>query len=339
MGKSQENILRNFYAILPPLIIAGLFYIYFSSGTNTYKGVEHFCDKGPITYPHIRMLDTIYLTGDEYIEIKLKKQLAVLHRRNDSSITYKISTGTNRLAKGVKTPPGFYTIQTKLEVAVSKQFNNAKLFYWMGFNGNIGFHGLQSSGYYMHLGRRPSSHGCVRIAREDAKSLFKKVHRGTPVIVHQVPPAVRIVFADYTEFNPEYDFFLSNDSKLNNTIMKTRLKYLREGLALTYNTGRPFIDGRTIMKPRGFDIGIDSLIPDRQLPPLYKTKLLCPGTDILKLPRTHISKEETPADSSGNKDNAKHQSAEFSFSSKLLIFNSAFSRKSRNSLVRLIPSS
>ena len=268
-------------ATLLPLFFAGIAYLYFFAPVTIPEENRIFCEKAPVYFSHIRMLDTIHLLGDEYIEILLDRQLALLHRRNDSILTFKISTGNKYISKGMATPPGFFTIQTMLEVATSRQFNNAKLFYWLGFNGNIGFHGLRTSGYYAHLGRRPSSHGCVRIAREDGKSLYRKVHRGTPVIVYKNKPAIRITFSDYSDFNPEYDFFLTENSRFNQSIMRTRLKYLYKGLALTYNSGRVFIDGKTVMKPRGFDIGLDSLVPNRQKPPVYDSRTLCINKDKL----------------------------------------------------------
>ncbi len=277
----EFNKTTNIIAIVTPLLIVGLLYLYAANPQDRFVNNVYQSENSKPIYTHIKMLDTIHLLGDEYIEIFLNKQIAVLHRRNDSSLTFKISTGSSRLAKGVKTPSGLYTIQTKLEVAVSKQFNNAKLYYWLGFNGNIGFHGLHTSGYYSHLGQRTSSHGCVRISREDAKSLYLKVHRGTPVISHSVSPAIRLVFSDYSQFNPAVDFFLTSNSRINNSIMKKRLYYLQKGLALSYNIGRPFIDGRTIIRHRGLTIGIDSLIPDHQLPPIFMTKIYCSKKDKL----------------------------------------------------------
>lgn len=214
------------------------------------------------------MLDTIHLLGDEYIEINLNTQEAVLHRRNDSSLTYRISSGTDRISEGLNTPPGFYTVQTKLEVAVSKQFNNAKLLYWIGFNGNIGFHGLQTSGYYSHLGRRPSSHGCVRIGRDDAKDLYFRVKRGTPVIVHSKEVAVTTVFSNFGSFVEGVDFLLNKRSRINKYIFESRLENLYSGRALRENRGRLFVDGSTIMKPYGFVIGDYDKVPAKQLKPI-----------------------------------------------------------------------
>ena len=277
----NKTLLHNILSLIFPFITAGILYLYFNNYQNNINSNFFFCEKPPVYFTHIRMLDTIHLLGDEYIEILLREQLAVLHCRNDSTLTYRVSTGNKYLSKGMATPPGFFTIQTMLEVAVSKQFNNAKLFYWLGFNGNIGFHGLRTSGYYAHLGRRPSSHGCVRIARDDAKSLYRKVHRGTPVIVYSEKPALHIVFSDISEFISGYDFFLTSDSRLNNSIMETRLKYLYKGLALTFNNGRVFMGGKTIMRPRGFDTGLDSLVPPRQQPPLFHWRKPCYSRDKL----------------------------------------------------------
>jgi len=266
-----------------PTIIAGIMLIYYYANVHIADTSNYFCAKEKIYNTYFKMLDTIHLLGDEYIEILLRRQLALLHRRNDSTLTYRISTGNKYIPKGMATPPGFFTIQTMLEVATSRQFNNAKLFYWLGFNGNIGFHGLSSTGYYSNLGRRPSSHGCVRIARNAGKSLYRKVHRGTPVVVYKDKPAICVAFSDYSDFDPEYDFFLSADSRLNNSIMKTRLHYLYKGLALTYNNGRVFLDGKTMMRPRGFVIGDVSKVPEKQKPPIYHWRTLCYPVDKSKV--------------------------------------------------------
>ncbi len=272
--KLRQEVKYSIYGLIPVIILAGIFYAAFYTNGSAIVKHKIYCDSARPVYPYIRMLDTIHLLGDEYIEIILPEQLAILHRRNDTSLTFKISTGNPFISKGMRTPEGFFTVQTMLEVATSRQFNNAKLLYWIGFNGNIGFHGLRTSGYYAHLGRRPSSHGCVRIARKDAKSLYSQVHKGTPVIVRKDTPAVRIVFSGHSEFNPRLDFLLGKNSRINDAIMKARRENLIKGLALMYNNGRVFHDGKTVMRPRGFDIGLDSLVPDRQKPPLFK-RIIC----------------------------------------------------------------
>jgi len=255
-------------ANLPVLFFLGVVMYNLLFDTEVMGRKAKFDKSAPVYFSHIKMLDTIHLLGDNYIEINLKTQNAVLHRRNDTSLIYRISSGTDRISEGINTTEGFFTVQTKLEVAVSKQFEDAKLLYWLGFNGNIGFHGLQTSGYYAHLGRRPSSHGCVRIGRDDAKDLYTRVKRGTPVIVHYGKYALTPIFSDYKNFVEGYDFLLSNNSRVNKKIFESRLKNLYLGRSLRENRGRLFVDGTTIMKPFGFDIGDYSKVPNNQLRPI-----------------------------------------------------------------------
>ena len=219
-------------------------------------------------FPYLQTKDTIYLLGDNYIEIILNKQRAVLNRKNDSSITYKISSGNDKIPKGEETPDGLYTVQSKSPMAISKQFKNAELYHWIGFNGNVGFHGLKGNGYYNTLGIRPSSHGCVRIARDDAEDLYKKIKLGTPVVVFHNEPAFVIKFAGSREYNPAIDYFLERGSKYNNIIMKKRIDNLYKGKALRNNIGKIFIDGQTILKSGGLNLGLAENISRRQALPI-----------------------------------------------------------------------
>lgn len=273
-------------AILIPLLLIGLF-----SLTALNK------DGAPLPFPtdraipelensavHLRYMpvfDTIYILSDRYIKISLKEQTATLVRRNDTSVTYGISSGTSNISEGMDTPPGVFTVQLKARAAESRQFNNAKLLYWIGFNNNIGFHGLETKGYYRHLGKRPSSHGCVRIGVEDGKELFYEVSVGTPVLVVDEAPARIFAFADQTDFRPEYDLMLQNKNTCHKRIMKRRLKNLYAGNALTHNIGKVFLDGRTILKPHGFKAGIASEVPLLQEIPHYMIPAPGPGSDKL----------------------------------------------------------
>ena len=140
-------------------------------------------------YEYLPLRDTVYILSDKYILVSLKHQNATMYFRNDSSFTFKISSGNGNLNKGIFTPTGIYTVQSRSTVAISKQFENCELYNWVGFNGNIGFHGLKGNGYYWNLGVRASSHGCVRMSREDGEILYKKAKIGTPVMVYDDEPA------------------------------------------------------------------------------------------------------------------------------------------------------
>jgi len=174
--------------------------------------------------------DTIFITGDEYIEICLKTQTSSLHLRNDSTRVYPISSGTENISKGIKTSTGIFTVQSKIRLGISRQFNNAELINWIGFNGNIGFHGLRTNGYYAHLGKRPSSHGCVRISRVDGDSLYKYVRIGTPVIVYEEKPARVIAFLDENTTIKPSDLIIRDNIQINN-YLKSRLDNLYTGTA------------------------------------------------------------------------------------------------------------
>lgn len=267
--------------IMPVLLLMFALFGTDKSGSITKHTIEAGNER--LVFPYIKMLDTIHYLGNEYIVIDLNRQVAVLYRRDEDSIEYPISSGNDRISEGMVTPPGFYTVQTKLEVGISRQFNNAELLNWIGFNGNIGFHGLKATGYYAHLGKRPSSHGCVRIGRETGKDLYTRVQRGTPVIVQNENPAIAIAFSDWSQFDPSMDFLLDESSTYVNRIFRYRLDNLSKGKALRNNEGRLFVDGKTVMRPRGFSIGSLAEVPDRQLKPLYIQNLFKFPKDNLKL--------------------------------------------------------
>lgn len=87
--------------------------------------------------------------------------------------------------------PSFALLRDTLYLLDSTYLN-----YWMPFDGGIGFHGLEARSYYQYLGRRRSSHGCVRIANETGAALFKSTPTGTLVYVHSGAPARVLRFAD-----------------------------------------------------------------------------------------------------------------------------------------------
>jgi len=248
---------------ISPFFVCGLFCSF------SLMGDIHHINNNPrslnlsnIKYLYSQPKDTIHLLSDEYILISLKNQTASVVRRGDSlnKITFPVSTGHSGIDKGMATPPGFYTVQSKLSKAISRQFNNAELINWVGFNGNIGFHGLSSSGYYSHLGVRPSSHGCVRISREDGKKLSNLVKLGTPVLVYSDEPAITIAFAEMKNFDHNNDILLEKKTKATDLLVKSRQKALYSGDYYKLSNSKLFINGRSIIKNRGFSIGSASKI-------------------------------------------------------------------------------
>ena len=141
--------------------------------------------------------DTLYLLDSTYLEVRLDKQMIYQHYRSGRVERFLCSTGDPSIDDGIATREGIFTIQSKERKHMSQQFQ-VYLNYWMPFDGGIGFHGLEGTSYYRYLGRRRSSHGCVRIANETGAALFKTTSGGTLVYVHGGSPARVIRFADET---------------------------------------------------------------------------------------------------------------------------------------------
>lgn len=177
--------------------------------------------------------DTLYTLQPFYVEVNLNTQTGFIHYRDGNTTSFGISSGTDRLEKGINTKEGLFVIQSKLPKWYSKQFDNTLMLNWMGFNFGIGFHALQTSGYYRHLGRNRSSHGCVRISRATAQLLFDTIKLGTPVLVHKGTTLLTVAFADSTDRNVHY----SRKQLLNEVELKEKL----------IRTGRYYLHGRKVI--------------------------------------------------------------------------------------------
>lgn len=144
-----------------------------------------------------QLRDTLFILDTTYLEVRLDRQMIYQHFRSGRVDSYTCSTGDPRIEDGIATRPGIFTIQGKAKKTLSQQFQ-VYLNYWMQFDGGIGFHGLEGHSYYRFLGRRASSHGCVRISNESGARMFKYVSMGTVVFVHSGAPARIVSFADST---------------------------------------------------------------------------------------------------------------------------------------------
>ena len=143
--------------------------------------------------------DTLFTLKPYFIEVNLKTQKGYLHSKRGGIKSFDISSGTDRLEDGVNTKEGIFVIKAKLPQWYSRQFDSTLMLNWMGFNGGIGFHALPTSGYYRYLGKKKSSHGCIRISRKTAKELYEIIDLGTPVIVHSGSNALTVAFTEPTD--------------------------------------------------------------------------------------------------------------------------------------------
>lgn len=216
-----------------------------------------------------RICDTVYVVGNRYLEVNLRTQYVTLRFRNGDSLRIPISTGNATITDAIATPTGIFSIQSKTPEALSRQFDNTKMLWWIGFNYNVGFHGLEKNSYYKYLGVRPSSHGCVRTGREDVKKLYDMVDLGDPVIVYDTIPARILAFADTTRthFDTTSAFRLGSRTKARAKLMNERLELLYAGKRLAEQQFSLYIPRHYQLRPGGYRVGSrDSLIAPQEYP-------------------------------------------------------------------------
>lgn len=211
---------------------------------------------------HQSLRDTLFCEQNVYLEVKLNSQTVVLYERNGEKKEYLCSTGNPYILKGKATTQGIFVIQYKSPKEYSKQFDSTTLLNWMGFNYGIGFHALLGNSYYIFLGKRASSHGCIRISKKDAKEIFDKISVGTPVFVRSKNSARALAFTD------ERNTFSVPDRKniLNESDYNLNLLY--SGCYFLSNPSKIIIKKENITH-NGLTIGDITKIPDKQHIPIF----------------------------------------------------------------------
>jgi hypothetical protein len=212
---------------------------------------------------HLKLRDTVYTTDSIYLEVNLAKQNVTVHNRDGSARTFLISSGNPAIREGIATPSGVFTVQNMTPMALSKQFNNARLHNWIGVQGGVGFHGLDGTGYYGNLGVRPSSHGCIRMAREAIKTMYGLVHPGALIMVHSGDPARVVAFCDARDTVGAE--LIDSATVFDRSLGRARLQSLMEGRA--WLEPQPRLVHLAHQRLRwGMQIGAGSKIPRQQLP-------------------------------------------------------------------------
>ncbi len=231
--------------------------------------------------------DTVYTLKPYFIEINLATQEGFLHSRNGSVKNFGISSGTKKLKDGMDTNEGLFVIQAKLKKWYSRQFDSTLMLNWMGFNYGIGFHSLTTNGYYYYLGKKKSSHGCVRISRKISGELYKIIDLGTPVLVHSGNNIINVGFADTTLAYKKYSYIEVRH------LLERMYKQLYSGRYFITNRPKIIIDKYNVTH-RGLPNGISKNILPRQI--IKSTYMFvnsvipgCKGLMMLNIPGHHIS--------------------------------------------------
>lgn len=211
--------------------------------------------------------DTVYTNEDIWLELRIDQQVLYVHYRNGKTKSYNVSTGNKNLSKSIESRPGLFAVFLKEEVHLSSQFNNARMNYFMPYNMGIGFHGLPGTGYYGHLGKQPSSHGCIRMRNEDVRELFKETKVGTIVLAHRGHTNRVVAFAPEGFVN---DAEYNKDDYMN--LLAYNLSAIMEGKYFINPPKRFILDG-TILPRSGINVLSNESIPDKQMLPFAVARI------------------------------------------------------------------
>lgn len=204
--------------------------------------------------------DTIYTNDNIWLEFRIDQQRLYVHYRDGRTMTYPVSSGIRGAPKSVDSRPGLFAIFHMNQAHKSTQFQS-QLNYFMAFNMGVGFHGLQGTGYYVHLGVRPSSHGCIRMRNDDVKVLFSQCKIGTLVLSHKGHTNRVVAFAPEGFKN---DAEYTKEDYIN--MLAYNLSTIMEGKYFISPPKRFIIDG-TIIPKSGVNVLSNTNIPEKQMLP------------------------------------------------------------------------
>jgi hypothetical protein len=143
-------------------------------------------------------------TGVILINIDKSKQKMTVSLDGVERYVWPVSTGR----AGYSTPSGNYTATSMNEIWYSKEWDNAPMPHSIFFRKDgYAIHGTYEA---KNLGR-PASHGCVRISRENAATLFALVKKiglkNTEVVLNGVTPGGEYTVANDPDYPPVIYFY------------------------------------------------------------------------------------------------------------------------------------
>ena len=120
-----------------------------------------------------------------WIKVNIPEQTVVVYDAHDKVVqNFICSTGK----EGSDTPVGTYTVKQRGQSFFSKQYQEGA-YYWTQFQGDFLFHSVPfdknkkiEPEEAAKLGSK-ASHGCVRLALEDAKWIYENIPKGTKVVI------------------------------------------------------------------------------------------------------------------------------------------------------------
>lgn len=280
-GEEQDS--GNKAMLLFPLLISIFLFAGFSQDGSFKKDSGKFSDEvtaeedaGPkINFSALlaaeefskNIRDTVYTDRNLWLELRIDQQMLYVHYRDGRIVKYPVSSGNPYASKSVESRPGLFAIFLKTEVHLSSQFNNARMNYFMPFNMGIGFHGLPGTGYYGHLGVRPSSHGCIRMRNEDVRVVFQQSDIGTLVLSHRGKSTRTVAFAP-EGFKNDADY--TKEDYLN--MLAYNLSSVMEGKYFTHPPKRFILDG-TVIPKSGVNVLSTDNIPEKQMLPFAVVRI------------------------------------------------------------------
>lgn len=132
-------------------------------------------------------VSTVKASGAYKIKVSTAKQtVTVLDANNQVVKSFVCSTGLD--GADTETPLGTYTIAERGESFFSQTYQQGA-YYWTQFYGDYLFHSVPfdknrqfETAEAAKLGTK-ASHGCVRLALENAKWIYDNIPRGTTVVI------------------------------------------------------------------------------------------------------------------------------------------------------------
>lgn len=210
----------------------------------------------------VGLKDTVYTDKNNWLELRIDQQMLYQHWRDGRIEKYPVSTGNKSGdPEALESRPGLFAIFVKEEHHISSQFDAANMYHFMPFNQGIGFHSIDGTGYYGHLGVRPSSHGCIRMKHVDAKKLFSDSDYGTLVLASKGYSARAIAFAP-EGFKNEREFTKDEYKRM----LASNLYYFLNGRYYVEERKKFVVDPKAI-PVSGVYSGYDRPFPKKQIIP------------------------------------------------------------------------